>query len=162
MKEDPAKLLDKVGWRILDEMQQNARISYAELGRRVGMSTPAVIDRVNRMEKAGIITGYRVELDPQKIGFPILAFFRISVVGGLLSRVIEVARESPEVLECHRVTGFDSFIMKIGVSSIEHLETFIDQLRPYVRATSAVVLSSAVTRRVFRPIPLPKKTRDTR
>ena|ERR1700722_16809393 len=88
--------------------------------------------------------------------YPILALFRISVVGGLLSRVIEVARESPEVLECHRVTGPDSFIMKICVSSIEHLETFIDQLRPYVTATSAVVLSSAVTRRIIRPRSKPR------
>lgn len=152
MKEkNETKLLDKIGWQILEEMQQNARISYAELGRRVGMSTPAVMDRVSRMEQAGIISGYRVELDPARIGYPILAFFRISVVGGLLSRVIEIARESPEVLECHRVTGADSFIMKICVSSIEHLETFIDQLRPYVRATSAVVLSSAVTQRILRP-----------
>jgi len=156
MQEDGSKLLDKVGWQILDELQENARISFAELGRRVGMSTPAVIDRVSRMEKAGIIRGYRVDLDPYKIGFPILAFFRISVVGGLLPRVIEVARESPEVLECHRVTGSDSFIMKICVSSIEHLETFIDHLRPYVRATSAVVLSSAVSRHVFRPRTQPK------
>jgi Lrp/AsnC family leucine-responsive transcriptional regulator len=157
MKEkNGTKLLDKIGWQILEEMQENARISYAELGRRVGMSTPAVMDRVCRMEKAGIISGYRVELNPARIGYPILAFFRISVVGGLLSRVIEIARESPEVLECHRVTGGDSFIMKICVSSIEHLETFIDQLRPYVRATSAVVLSSAVTRRIIRPLPKPK------
>jgi len=157
MKEkNETKLLDKVGWQILEEMQQNARISYAELGRRVAMSTPAVMDRISRMEQAGIISGYRVELDPASIGYPILAFFRISVVGGLLSRVIEVARESPEVLECHRVTGADSFIMKICVSSIEHLETFIDQLRPYVTATSAVVLSSAVTRRIIRPRSKPR------
>src|ERR1051325_11168164 len=109
MQDDGNKLLDKVGWQILDELQENARISFAELGRRVGMSTPAVIDRVSRMEKVGIIRGYRVDLDPSRIGFPILAFFRISVVGQLLPRVIEVARESPEVLECHRVTGSDSF-----------------------------------------------------
>jgi Lrp/AsnC family leucine-responsive transcriptional regulator len=108
------------------------------------------------MEEAGIITGYRVELAPAKVGYPILAFFRISVVGGMLPHVIDIARESPEVLECHRVTGMDSFIMKICVSSIEHLETFIDQLRPYVRATSAVVLSSAVTRRIIRPLEKPR------
>jgi Lrp/AsnC family leucine-responsive transcriptional regulator len=156
MKETETKLLDAIGWKILEELQQNARISYAELGRRVKMSTPSVIDRVSRMEEAGIITGYRVELAPAKVGYPILAFFRISVVGGMLPHVIDIARESPEVLECHRVTGMDSFIMKICVSSIEHLETFIDQLRPYVRATSAVVLSSAVTRRIIRPLEKPR------
>ncbi|MGI8741649.1 MAG: Lrp/AsnC family transcriptional regulator [Bryobacteraceae bacterium] len=149
MSDNTAKLLDEIGWRILGEMQQNARIPYAELGRRVGLSTPAVMDRVRRMEEAGIIAGYRVELNPAKIGFPILAFFRISVVGELLPQVIEIARESPEVLECHRVTGGDSFIMKVCVSSIEHLESFIDQLRPYVTATSSIVLSSAVTRRIL-------------
>jgi len=149
MSDNTAKLLDEIGWRILGEMQQNARIPYAELGRRVGLSTPAVMDRVRRMEEAGIIAGYRVELNPAKIGFPILAFFRISVVGELLPQVIEIARESPEVLECHRVTGGDSFIMKVCVSSIEHLESFIDQLRPYVTATFSIVLSSAVTRRIL-------------
>jgi Lrp/AsnC family leucine-responsive transcriptional regulator len=151
MADDLRKVLDDTGWRILGELQQNARLSYAELGRRVGLSTPAVLERVRRLEEARVITGYHADLDLAKIGMPIVAFIRLSVVGEALHHMIEVAQQLDEVLECHRVTGTDSFYMKVGVSSIEHLQHLFDQFAPYVATTTSIILSSPVTRRVILP-----------
>ncbi|MGI8745511.1 MAG: Lrp/AsnC family transcriptional regulator [Bryobacteraceae bacterium] len=153
MTEEPKRLLDDIGWKILVEMQQNARITFAELGRKVGLSTAAVVERVHKLEDAGIIEGYRTEVNCAKIGFPIMAFIRISVVGEFLERVKTVARDLPEVRECHRVTGTDTFIIKVCVSSVDHLESVIDHLTPYVATTTSIVLSSAITKRIVEPAP---------
>src|ERR1035438_2801021 len=100
--------LDGTGWHILEELQKNGRLSFAELGRRVGLTLPAVAERVRKMEDAGIITGFRAEIDPAKIGLPIVALIRISV-GDVFARVAQAVISMPEVLECHRGTGADSF-----------------------------------------------------
>lgn len=128
-------------------MQKDARLSYAELGRRVGLTTPAVIERVRKLEDAGVITAYRAEIDLARIGYPITAFIRMSITGIDYSHIIEVARDSPEVLECHRGTGGDSFIMKVAVRSVEHLQEVIDRLTPYGITTTTIVLSSPVSLR---------------
>jgi Lrp/AsnC family leucine-responsive transcriptional regulator len=147
------KLLDAIGWKILSELQLNARMPLTELGRRVGLSTPAVGERVRHLEEAGIILGYRAQVDPAKAGYPIMAFIRISVVGDFLSRFTKVSREIPEVLECHRVTGSESFIIKVISGSIGELEKVIDRFSPYVATTTAIVLSSVVTTGVIEPQP---------
>ena len=108
-------MIDEIGWKIIREMQLNARITFAELGRRVGLTTPAVIERVRKLEDAKIITGYRAEIDAAKVGFPVTAFIRMSISGIDYSHIIEVAKKSSEVLECHRGTGGDSFILKVAV-----------------------------------------------
>ena len=142
-------MLDDIDRKILKELQQDARVSYAELGRRVGLTTPAVIERVRKLEDAGVITGYRAEIDTAKVGLPITAFVRMSITGVDYSHIIEVAEQSNEVLECHRGTGGDSFIIKVAVSSVEHLQQIIDKLTPYGITTTAIVLSSPVKRRVI-------------
>ena len=144
-------MIDEIDRKLLNELQLDARISYAELGRRVGLTTPAVIERVRKLEDAHIITGYRAEIDPAKAGLPITAFIRMSITGVDYSHIIEVAEESNEVLECHRGTGGDSFIMKVAVSSVEHLQEVIDRLTPYGITTTTIVLSSPVKRRVIEP-----------
>lgn len=141
--------IDDIDRKVLTELQQDARVSYAELGRRVGLTTPAVIERVRKLEDAGVITGYRAEIDTSKVGLPITAFVRMSITGVDYSHIIEVAEQSNEVLECHRGTGGDSFIMKVAVSSVEHLQHIIDKLTPYGITTTAIVLSSPVKRRVI-------------
>lgn len=151
MRPTSGKLLDEIGWKILNELQLNARLPLTELGRRVGLSTPAVGERVRRLEEARIILGYRAQVDYAKTGYPMLAFIRISVVGDFLSRVTKVSREIPEVLECHRVTGSDSFIIKAIAGSIEELEKVIDRFTPYVATTTAIVLSSVVTSGIIEP-----------
>jgi Lrp/AsnC family leucine-responsive transcriptional regulator len=142
-------MIDEIDWKILKELQENARISFAELGRRVGLTTPAVIERIRKLEDARIITGYRAEIDTAKVGLPITAFIRMSITGVDYSHIIEVAEESTEVLECHRGTGGDSFIMKVAVESVGHLQNLIDRLTPYGITTTSIVLSSPVKSRVI-------------
>lgn len=145
----PGGLLDAKGWELLRELQENARTSFAELGRRVGLSTPAVAERVRNLEAAGVISGYRAEVDLACVGLPMLAIVRMSVVGNVLGRITAAAQQMPEVLECHRGTGADSFIIKVAVSSVEHLETLIDRLTPYGTTSTSIVLSSPVRRRTI-------------
>ena len=136
-------------WKLLQELQINGRLSYAELGRRVGLTTPAVVERVKRMEEAGIIVGYHADIDPMKVGMPITAFIRMSVVGDVFTRITAVVKNSPEVVECHRGTGADSFIMKVHVRSVEHLESLIDRLTPFGTTSTSIVLSSPVEKRAI-------------
>lgn len=144
-------MLDQIDWKILKELQEDGRITYAALGRVVGLTTPAVIERVRKLEDAKIITGYRAEVDTGKVGLPITAFIRMSISGVDYSHIIEVAKQSNEVLECHRGTGGDSFIMKVAVSSVEHLQNLIDTLTPYGITTTSIVLSSPVKSRTIEP-----------
>lgn len=146
------KLLDETGWQLLHALQENARLSYSELGQRVGLSSPAVAERIRRMEDAGIITGYRVEINTARVGYPITAFIRMSVKGERCTRFSATAQEIPEILECYRVTGSDSLIMKVMVSSVEHLEALIDRLSIHGDLTTSIVLSTPVTRRIIWPV----------
>lgn len=142
-------MMDEIDWKILVELQTNARLSFAELGRRINLTTPAVIERIKKLEDARIITGYRAEIDTGKVGLPITAFIRMSISGVDYSRIIEVAEKSQEVLECHRGTGGDSFILKVAVADVAHLQNLIDKLTPYGITTTAIVLSSPVKSRVI-------------
>jgi Lrp/AsnC family transcriptional regulator, leucine-responsive regulatory protein len=150
---------DKIGWHILEELQQNGRVSFAELGRRVGLTLPAVAERVRKMEDAGIITGFRAEVDPARIGLPIAAFIRISIAGDVYARVAQAVLSMPEVLECHRGTGADSFTLKVAVESVQHLERVIDKLTPFGTTSTSIVLSTLVKNRNFarRPFGVRKK-----
>ena len=141
--------LDDIGWHLLEELQKDGRLSFAELGRRVGLTLPAVAERIRKMEDAGIITGFHAEINPAKIGLPIAAFIRISVVGDVFSRIAKAVRDMPEVLECHRGTGADSFTLKVAVESVQHLEGLIDKLTPFGTTSTSIVLSTLVKNRAF-------------
>ena len=145
-------MLDEIDWKILYELQADARTSYAELGRRIGLTTPAIIERIRKMEDAKIITGYRAEIDAAKVGFPVMAFIRMSITGVDYSQIVETVKETKEVLECHRGTGGDSFIIKVAVADVEHLQTVIDKLTPYGITSTSIVLSSPVKSRVIEEI----------
>jgi Lrp/AsnC family leucine-responsive transcriptional regulator len=140
--------LDNINWELLQALQEDARLSYSELGRRVGLSSPAVVERVRRMEEAGIITGYRAEVNLEKLGLPIIAFMRIVSPPGQCAQVSPAFNKFPEVLECHRVTGSDDYIAKVAVSSVAHLEALIDRV-PHYQITTMIVLSSPVTWRLI-------------
>ncbi len=149
---DSEKLLDGVGWRILQELQQDARLSYAELGRRVGLTLPAVAERVRRMEDAGIIRGYRVRLNREKLGLPITAYIRVATENEVKgAHLASLARELPEVLECHRITGDDSYIMRVAVTSVQHLEMILSKITIHGQPTTSIILSSPVTHKVVSP-----------
>ncbi len=151
--ESADRLLDRVGWHILEELQTDARISFSELGRRVGLSAPAVAERVRRMEEAGIITGYTACINPARVGLPLMAIIRLR---GALPDCATMARRLerggdrfPEVVECHRITGEDSYIMKVVVATVAHLEGFLDRLAVYGATTTSIVLSSPVPGRII-------------
>ena len=147
---EPAEL-DRIAWKIIEELQQDARISWAELGRRVGLTTPAVAERVHRLEKLGVIRGFHADISLERLGLPILIFVRLSMAGpeSLVRTFQQQVKTWDEVIECHRVTGSDSFIVKARVVSVEHLERFLDKLGHYGTTSTATVLSSPVLQRTI-------------
>jgi Lrp/AsnC family leucine-responsive transcriptional regulator len=152
--DNPGSLLaDAVNLRILAEMRGQPRITMSELGRRVRLSAPAVTERVQRLERSGVIAGYRLELDPAALGYPVSAYVRIRPGPGQLRRIAELAAEIPEVTECHRITGEDCFIMRVHASAIDQFETVLDKFLLYGQTTSSIVQSTPVQPR---PLPLPE------
>jgi Lrp/AsnC family leucine-responsive transcriptional regulator len=143
--------LDALAWKILEALQLNARISFAELGRRIGLSTPAVAERVHRLEEAGVITGYHASLDSAKLGVPIRVLVRLTIPGGeqQISRTVTSLKELSEISRCHRITGSESFIIEADVVSIRHLEALIDRLSAMGATSTSTVLSSPVERRDY-------------
>jgi Lrp/AsnC family transcriptional regulator, leucine-responsive regulatory protein len=142
-----ANLLDEVNLRLLKELQSDGRIGLAELGRRIGMSAPAVAERVQRLERAGVIRGYRAELDPGALGFPVSAVVRIRPSPGQLQRIPEIARETPEVGECYRITGEDCYLLRLHLRSIDELEDVLDRFTPHGLTTTSIIHSTPVPRR---------------
>ncbi|NLV81680.1 MAG: Lrp/AsnC family transcriptional regulator [Synergistaceae bacterium] len=142
-----SKLLDDIGRQILKILQEEGRISFNELGRRVGLSSPAVAERVRRMEDSGIILAYRAVVDHARVGYPIMAFIRLALPVAHLSQADELAKAIPEVLECHHLTGSDGVILKVAVSSVGHLEDVISQMGTCGMTTTSIVLSSPVSGR---------------
>jgi Lrp/AsnC family transcriptional regulator, leucine-responsive regulatory protein len=138
---------DATNLRMLSELQKDARVSQAELGRRVGLSAPAVAERLNRLERDGVITGYRADVDPRALGFALAAVVRMRPAPRQIPKCAEIAQATPEVVECHRVTGEDCFYMKVHVRSVEHLEEVIDRFTPYGQTTTSIIQSSPVPRR---------------
>jgi Lrp/AsnC family leucine-responsive transcriptional regulator len=140
-------LVDAVNRRLLLELQADARLSLAELGRRVGLSAPAVAERLQRLQEAGVVRGYRAELDPGALGFPLGVIIRVRPAAGELRKVAELARQTPEVVECHRITGEDCFVMKLHLRDVEHMEEVIDRFLLYGQTTTSIVQSSPVAAR---------------
>jgi Lrp/AsnC family leucine-responsive transcriptional regulator len=140
-------LLDSTNRRILVELERDARLSMAELGRRVNLSAPAVAERVQRLEQSGVITGYRAEIDPKAVGYPIAAVVRVRPGSRQLQRIPELARETSEVVECYRITGEDCFLLKLHLRSIDDLEDLLDRFTPYGQTTTSIVHSAPVGRR---------------
>ena len=139
--------LDEANLKLLAELQEDARLSFAELGRRVGLSSPAVAERLARLEEDGVITGYRAEVDPRALGLELGVVIRIRPAPRELRKVAELAQRTPEVVECQRITGEDCYFMKAYVRDVEHLEDVIDQFAIYGQTTTSIMQKSPVPRR---------------
>jgi Lrp/AsnC family leucine-responsive transcriptional regulator len=150
MRNQP-RSLDSIDWKILAELQAEARVSTAELGRRISLSPPAVMERIQKLLDHGVISGFHAQVDAASVGLPITAIIRMSVVGDILPRLSILLQSLPEVVECYRGTGSDSFIMKVCVESVEHLEHLIDRLTPFGMTSTSIVLSTVVPRRALDP-----------
>lgn len=140
--EDPS--LDAVNRRILAVLSENPRLTVSGLARRVGMSAPAVRERVNRLEESGIIRGYRLDIDPAAIGLPIAAWVRIRPGPGQLPKIADLAANTPEVSECHRISGEDCFLLKVHVPAIQALEDVLDRFLIHGQTTSSFIVSTPV------------------
>jgi Lrp/AsnC family leucine-responsive transcriptional regulator len=138
------QLLDDTNRRLLLELQDDARVTIAELGRRVGLSPPAVAERLRRLEQQGVIRSYRAVIDPRAIGLSLTAIVRIRPAPGQLQNVAELAQRTAEVVECHRITGEDCFFVKAHVRDVEHLEEVIDHFVALGQTTTAIMQSSPV------------------
>lgn len=135
--------LDATDWRILEELQADARLSYAEIGRRVGLSSPAVQERVRRLEDAGVIEGYRAQVNPKRLGLPILSLTRLHNVSGKHVEVLAaIIAESPEVVSCYHVMGIDEFHIQIVGTTIEDIETVLHRFKDYCNMVSSIVIKT--------------------
>lgn len=147
-----SSILDATNLDILRLLLDEPRLAMSELARRVGMSAPAVTERVQRMQDAGVIRGARLDVDQAALGLRITAFVRVRPMPGQLQNVGELARKTPEIVECHRVTGEDCFIMKVLVGRVELLEAVLDEILKFGNTTSSIVQSTPVP---LRAPPLP-------
>jgi Lrp/AsnC family leucine-responsive transcriptional regulator len=145
-------VMDPVNTRILAALQENSRLTMTELGRRVGLSSPAATERVRRMEEAGVIQGYRLVINPAALGLPLAAYVRIRPNPGQLPRIAELAQQIPEVVECHRITGDDCFILKLLLPGLDQLDHVLDSFLVYGTTTTSLIQSSPVP---LRDSPLP-------
>jgi Lrp/AsnC family leucine-responsive transcriptional regulator len=141
--------MDGTDSRLLRELQENARLSLAELGRRVNLSSPAVAERLQRLERSGVITGYRAEVDPKSVGYPIAAFVRIRPTTRQLHKIPELASDVPEVVECHRVTGEDCFVLKLHLRAMDDLEGILDRFIVLGQTTTSIIHSTPVAGRAL-------------
>ena len=140
-------LLDATNLRLLAELQADARLSLAELGRRVGLSSPAVAERVGRLERDGVIRGYRADVDPRALGYGLSAVIRIRPAPRQIGEVARRAQETPEVVACDRITGDDCFVLRAHVRDVDHLEGVIDRFTLFGQTTTSIVQSSPVPAR---------------
>ena len=139
--------LDDTDRKILGELVADGRVTLAELGRRVNLSPPAVADRVQRLERSGVVTGYHAALDPRLLGYALTAIVRIRPSPGRLPQVPALAAEIPEVVECHRITGEDCFFLIVHLRSIDELSGLLDLFLPYGQTTTSIVNATPVPRR---------------
>ncbi len=139
--------IDDVNLRLLAELQADARLSLAELGRRVGLSSPAVAERLQRLEQDGVIAGYHARLDPRKLGLTLTVVIRVRPAPRQLHEVGDAAQRTPEVVDCRRITGEDCYIMTAHVRDVGHLEELVDRFAAYGQTTTSIVQSAPVSDR---------------
>lgn len=144
--------MDKLNWAILEELQKNARISFSEVGRKIGLTSPAVAERVRKMEDNGIIDSYKINLSHQKTGYQLRAIITLRAFTGRLKAFLETVKDYKEVVNCYRITGNENIIMEVILRDQVHLEKLIDKLITYGETRTHIVLSNVIK---DRPISAP-------
>jgi Lrp/AsnC family leucine-responsive transcriptional regulator len=139
--------IDETDRRIISELVTDGRVSFAELGRRVSLSPPAVAERVQRLERGGVITGYRAEIDPRAVGYELTAIVRVKPAPRQIAKIPELAAEIPEISECHRITGEDCFFLKVHLRSIDDLSELLDRFLLYGETTTSIINASPIPHR---------------
>lgn len=144
--------LDTLNCKILKCLQENARLSNAEIGRRVGISSPAVSERIKKMEDLGIIEGYKTIVSPFEMGYQLKAIITLRAFMGKLKPFLEKVKTFDEVVNCYRITGDENIVMEVVLKNQKHLETFIDQLIVYGESKTQIVLSRVIKQSEIKPI----------
>ena len=148
---DSTGLLDDTAWILLTALQTDARLSYAELGRRASLSAPAVAERVKRLEEAGVITGYQAIVNPAALGYGLRALIDLTTTPPQYPKVLAQLEAMPEIRSCHHVTGAGSFRVEAIARSMIHLEEVIEQLSRFGQTATAIVLSTPLSKSGFEP-----------
>ena len=143
--------LDSLNWKILGALQQNARMSFSEIGRKIGLTSSAVAERVKKMEDKGIIKGYKVQVSYNKTGHQLKAIITLKVFMGRLKPFLEKVGECREVINCYRITGNENIILEVVLYDQAHLEVFIDKLITYGETRTHIVLSNVVEQAPIKP-----------
>jgi Lrp/AsnC family leucine-responsive transcriptional regulator len=143
--------LDKVDWQLVEELQADGRLSFKELGRRINLSAPAVAERVRRLEEAGVIAGYRAEIDPRRAGYPFLAFVQMRCTLGKCLLKTSTAADYPEIVEVHKLSGDHCSMVKVRAANLDHLEGFFERIGKHGEMRSSVVLSTQFEGRPVTP-----------
>jgi Lrp/AsnC family transcriptional regulator, leucine-responsive regulatory protein len=141
---DNRQRIDQIDQKIVGELLEDGRLPIAELGRRVNLSSPAVAERLKRLERTGVVTGYRAQVDPRALGYELLAIVRIKPAPRQLPKIPELAAEIAQVVECHRITGEDCFYLKVYLRSIDELSGLLDQFLVYGETTTSIVNSTPI------------------
>ena len=144
--------MDTLNKKILKQLQANARLSHVEIGRQVGISSPAVTERVRKMEDAGIIKGYRAEVSPFDCGYQLKAIITLRAFVGKLKPFLEKVKTFDEVVNCYRITGNENIVLEVVLAHQKHLEQFIDQLIVYGETKTQIVLSKVVDNNPIKPV----------
>nr|WP_321234219.1 Lrp/AsnC family transcriptional regulator [uncultured Psychroserpens sp.] len=141
--------IDKVNWLILEQLQLNARVPLTELSKKVGLSSPSVAERIQKMEDAGIINGYKADINMEGIGYPMGIFISVKIRFGQVEKFHELVKKTPEIIECYKLTGNDCLLLKANVRNTKHLETMNAMLSHYGELTTSLILSSIVDGRIY-------------
>ncbi len=144
--------MDRFDRQLLAALLENARLSFADLARRINLSAPAVADRVAKLEANGVITGYHAAIDPSRIGLPIECLIELRIADHDSRRTLEALAQIPQIDHCYRVTGDACVLMKASLESMEALEALIDQLSQYGASKTSIILSTPFERRVPAPL----------
>src|SRR5690554_2226502 len=144
--------LDQLNWKILKCLQSNARLSNAEIGRQVGISSPAVSERIKKMEDLGIIQNYHTSVSPFEVGCQLKALITIRAFMGMLKPFLEKVKTFDEVLTCYSITGNENILLEVILKNQQHFETFIDQLIVYGENTTQIVLSHVIKHHPVKPV----------
>ena len=141
--------LDSYDTRLLAELQADARLSLAELGRRVHLSQPAVAERVRKLEAAGVITGYRATVNLGALGYGIRALVRVG--RSEFARVVQAINETPEVVNAWNITGEDSWVLEIAVTDVAHLDAVVSKLCLLAETSTSIILKTLREHQVMLP-----------
>ncbi|WP_299118991.1 Lrp/AsnC family transcriptional regulator [uncultured Winogradskyella sp.] len=144
--------IDSLNWKILKCLQENSRMSNVEIGKRVGISSPAVSERIKKMEDAEIIQAYTTLVSPFEVGYQLKALITLRAFMGMLKPFLEKVKTYDEVINCYRITGNENIVMEVVLKNQKHLETFIDQLISYGETKTQIVLSQVIKHSEVKPL----------